>query len=291
MVSRVERRHRPPLSILGPRTLRPAKVVAAVVLAAYAVISLYPFAWMVSGAFKNARDVLASGSIIPAHPTLQTLRQTLEQLPFATYFANSVKVTGLSLLLILIVYPLAGYAFSTLRFPLRRPLYGIFLLVLFVPSITTLLPLVLLENRLGILGTHLGLVLAFTNGAGPIAVMLLKNYYDTIPTELRESAIIDGCGELRIHFRIYLPLARPALATVGVLNFVAIWNEYILTSVSLNRPSTFTLPLGLQQLLSANVVQWNQVMAGALLLTAPVIVVFLALQRLFIAGVQGAVKG
>ncbi len=273
------------------RALSPWRIAAALALGLYAVISVYPFAWMISGAFKNERDVLASPTIIPQHPTLDTLRETWDRLDFGQYFLNSVIVTGVSLLLILVLYPLAGYAFSVLRFPGRKLFFYLFIAILFVPGITSLLPLILVQNELGLLGTHLGLELAFANGAAPLAIVLFKTYYDTIPIELRDSARMDGCSELGLHFRIYLPLAKPAVATVAVLNFVAIWNEYVVTGVSLSDPSSFTLPLGLQHTLTDNVVQWNQVMSASLLVVVPVIVVFAFLRKFFVSGIQGAVKG
>ncbi|MGI8880004.1 MAG: carbohydrate ABC transporter permease [Jatrophihabitans sp.] len=262
-----------------------------VVLVGYALLSAYPFLWMVSGSFKNQREVLSSGRIVPKDPTLRTLADTWSKLDFARYLTNSILVTTGTVALILVVYPMAGYAFSVLRFPGRRVLFAGFGAILFVPGVTTLLPLVLLTQKLHLLGSWTGLGLAFANGAGPLAILIFKTFYDSIPTELREAALIDGAGELRIHFGIYLPLARPAVAAVAVLNFVAIWNEYVLSSVSLTDPAKFTLPLGLQNLLSTNVVQWNQVMAGAMLLVLPIIIVFVALQRYFVSAIQGAIKG
>jgi multiple sugar transport system permease protein len=273
------------------RRWSPLRGAAGLLLVAYGLISVYPFLWMVSGAFKDEREVISSGSLIPEHPTLDTLSDTFGKLDFGTYALNSVIVTGVSLLMILAIYPLAGYAFSVLRFPGRLPLYYLFVAIFFVPGVTTLLPLILVQSELGVLGSHLGLELAFANGAAPLAIMVFKTFYDTIPRELREAARIDGCGELGIHFRIYLPLAKPAVATVAVIFFVSVWNEYIVSGVSLTDPSRYTLPLGLQQLLSDNVVQWNQVMAGSLLVVVPVIAVFVVLRRFFVSGIQGAVKG
>lgn len=275
----------------GRRRWSPWKGVAGLLLVAYGLISVYPFLWMVSGAFKDEREVISSGSLIPQNPTLDTLTDTWNRLDFAAYALNSATVSAVSLLMILAIYPLAGYAFSVLRFPGRLPLYYLFVAIFFVPGVTTLLPLILVQSDLGLLGSHLGLELAFANGAAPLAIMVFKTFYDTIPRELRESARMDGCSELGVHFRIYLPLAKPAVATVAVIFFVSVWNEYIVSGVSLSDPERYTLPLGLQQLLSDNVVQWNQVMAGSLLVVVPVIVVFVVLRRFFVSGIQGAVKG
>lgn len=259
-------------------------------LLAYAAISIYPFAWMASGAFKNSREVLSSASIIPARPTFETLRETWSQLDFSRYLINSLILSVGSVVLIMFIYPMAGYALSALRFRGRSAIFVMFIAILFVPGITTLLPLVLLLQKLHLLNSYLGLGLAFANGAAPLAIVIFKTFYDSIPRELREAALLDGCGEFSVHFRIYLPLAKPAVATVAVFNLVAFWNEYIVSSVSLSDPDKYTLPLGLQHMLSGNVVQWNQVMAGSLLLVLPVIVIFVLLQRYFVSAIQGAVK-
>jgi multiple sugar transport system permease protein len=281
----------PPASEEGRRRWSPWKGLAGLLLIAYGLLSVYPFLWMVSGAFKDEREVISSGSLIPQNPTLDTLSDTWSRLDFGTYALNSVTVSLVSLAMILAIFPLAGYAFSVLRFPGRLPLYYLFVAIFFVPGVTTLLPLILVQSDLGLLGSHLGLELAFANGAAPLAIMVFKTFYDTIPRELRESARMDGCSEIGVHFRIYLPLAKPAVATVAVIFFVSVWNEYIVSGVSLSDPEKYTLPLGLQQLLSDNVVQWNQVMAGSLLVVVPVIVVFVVLRRFFVSGIQGAVKG
>ena len=264
--------------------------LAVSLLVFYGLLSVYPFLWMVSGAFKDVQEVTSSGSLLPQRPTLQTLIDTWSTLDFALFLRNSVVLTGISLILIVIVYSLAGYALSVMTFPGRRLVFAGFLAILFVPGVTTLLPLVLLFYELGLLNSWTGLALAFANGAAPLAILIFKSLYDSIPREIHEAARIDGASEFRIYWRLYLPLARPAIITVLVLNFVSIWNEYVLTAVVLSDPEKYSLPLGLQNLLSTNVVRWNDVMAGSLLLVVPVIFVFVLLQRYFVSSITGAVK-
>jgi multiple sugar transport system permease protein len=268
-----------------------ARTVVVLVLAAYAAISLYPFLWMVSAAFKTNAEVVSGGHLIPHHPTGRTLADTWNKLDFFHYFTNSVKVTVLTTVLVVVVYAAASYAFAVLRFPGKRLFYRLFLALLFVPGVVTLLPIVLLESKLDILGTHWGLVLPFVNGSAPLAVLMLTNAFTTVPTELREAARIDGAGELRIFARVYLPLARPALVTIALLTAIPTWNEYQLTRISLNDPHTYTLPIALQAMQSENVVQYNSLMAAALIMVVPVIAIFLCAQRYFVNGLMGAVKG
>ncbi|KAB8170944.1 ABC transporter permease subunit [Streptomyces sp. 3MP-14] len=268
-----------------------ARTVIGLLLAAYAAISLYPFLWMVSAAFKDNQEVVSGGHLIPRSPTLQTLADTWNQLNFFDYFLNSLKVTVLTTVLVVVIYAAASYAFAVLRFPGRTALYRLFLVLLFVPGVVTLLPIVLLEHELDILGTHWGLVLPFVNGSAPLAVLLLTSSFSSIPGELRESARVDGAGELRIFATIYLPLARPALITIALLTAIPTWNEYQLTRVSLNDPDTYTLPIALQAMQSENVVQYNSLMAAALIMVVPVVILFFSAQRYFVNGLMGAVKG
>ncbi|MFC6016492.1 carbohydrate ABC transporter permease [Plantactinospora solaniradicis] len=268
-----------------------ARTVVALLLAGYAVVSLYPFLWMVSAAFKTQQEVIAGGHLVPRDPTLGTLVDTWNRLHFFDYFVNSLQVTVATTVGVVVIYSAASYAFAVLHFPGRVALYRLFVALLFVPGVVTLLPVVLLENRLAILGTHLGLVLPFINGTAPFAVLLLTNAFRAVPAELRDSARVDGAGELRIFARVYLPLARPALVTIALLTAIPTWNEYLLTRVSLNDPATYTLPIALQALKSSQVVQYNSLMAGALIVVIPVIIGFLAAQRYFVNGLTGAIKG
>lgn len=268
-----------------------ARTVIGILLAGYALVSLYPFLWMVSAAFKDRTEVVAGGHLIPERPTLDTITDTWNQLHFFDYFLNSVQVTGFTTVLVVAVYAASCYALAVLNFPGRTAIYRLFLVLLFVPGVVTLLPIVLLENDLGILGTHLGLILPFVNGTAPLAVLLLTSAFQAVPDELRDAARVDGASELRIFATIYLPLARPALVTIALLTAIPTWNEYLLTRVSINDPERFTLPIALQALQSGQTVQYNTLMAGALIVVIPIIILFLSAQRYFVNGLVGAVKG
>ncbi|HEV3359789.1 MAG TPA: carbohydrate ABC transporter permease [Pseudonocardiaceae bacterium] len=267
------------------------RVLTYLILVVYALISLYPFALMVSGALKNDQEIRVDGHLIPHQPTLATLAHTWTELHFFSYFTNSLEVTGFTTLGVLLIYSLAGYAFGVLDFPGRRLLYGLFVALLFVPGITMLLPIVILQSKLGILGTHVGIILPFINGTAPLSVLVMTSNFRAVPTELRESARCDGAGELRTFFSIYLPTCRPALTTIALLTAIPTWNEYVLTRVSLNDPTTFTLPIALQNLDSTLTPQQNVLMAASLIIVIPVVILFVLLQRYFVNGLQGAVKG
>ncbi|HJP78661.1 MAG TPA: carbohydrate ABC transporter permease [Pseudonocardiaceae bacterium] len=267
------------------------RLITCLILIVYALISLYPFALMVSGALKNDQEIRVDGHLIPHQPTLSTLVSTWTQLHFFSYFLNSLEVTGFTTLGVLVIYSLAGYAFGVLNFPGRKLLYGLFIALLFVPGVTMLLPIVILQSDLGILGTRLGIILPFVNGTAPLAVLVMTSNFRAVPTELRDSARCDGAGELRTFFSIYLPACRPALTTIALLTAIPTWNEYVLTRVSLNDPATFTLPIALQNLNSTLTPQQNVLMAASLIIVLPVVILFLLGQRYFVNGLQGAVKG
>ena len=278
-----------PLSVRR-KWARVGKNVAYAVLVMYAIISLYPFVWMVAGATKNYRQVVSSVTPIP-DATLSHFETTWTRLHFDTYLLNSIRVTGLALVLLIVVYPMAAYALAVMRFPMRGLIYGVFVAILFVPGISVLLPLILLEHSLGLLNTRVGLTLAYINGASPLAIMLLVNYIHAIPPELRQAAQMDGASEWLIFRRVYFPLLKPALAAVALILSVSFWNEYLFASVSITSSERMTLPIGLQQVLSATVVHWNNVMAGSTIIVLPVIIVFLIGQRYFFDGLTGALKG
>lgn len=268
-----------------------ARLVVGGLLLIYGLVSVYPFLWMVSAAFKDQVEVVRGGHLIPENPTFGTLVETWNKLHFFDFFMNSLLVTLYTVVLTLVVYAAAGYAFAVLRFPGRGLLQKLFVSLLFVPGITVMLPIVLLENKLGLLGTHWGLVLPFVNGGAPLSILLMTGAFMAVPNELRDSARVDGASELRIFTGVYVPLARPALITVALLTAIPTWNEYLLTRVSLNDPSAYTLPLGLQTLSSENVPHYNNLMAGSLIVVIPVVLLFLSLQRYFVNGLVGAVKG
>lgn len=270
---------------------RSGKALIYAILVVYGLVSLYPFLWMVSASLKSNSEMVSNPGIIPIAPTFNTLVTTWQQLSFFTYFGNSLIVTLSATLGVLIVYSLASYAFAVVPFRGRTLLYRFFLLLLFVPGVTVLLPVVLLEKNLGILGTHFGLILPMINGTAPLSILILTSAFSAIPKDLHEAALVDGAKEWRIFRSIYLPSIRPALVTVALLTAIPTWNDYILTRVSLNKESLYTLPLGLNNLATGTVTHYNELMAGALIVVIPVLIVFVSLQRYFINGLAGAVKG
>ncbi|MBI9047683.1 MAG: carbohydrate ABC transporter permease [Anaerolineaceae bacterium] len=241
---------------------------------------------------KEPMDVMGTYALFPSGTWhWETYVEVWKNLGFFKYFINSVNVSFWTILLINIFYALAGFAFAKLRFPGKNIVFFGFIGMMFVPVITVLVPLYLIEYYLGFLDTHLGLIFPMVNGAAPLAIFLFRNYFRTIPHSLFESARIEGASILRILGQVYMPLALPAMATITILNFLGSWNSLVLPMVILSTRKLFTLPIAVTLLDTGVFRQWNVLMAGSLISVVPVIVGFTALQKYYIRGlVAGAVK-
>jgi multiple sugar transport system permease protein len=290
-------------SVSRPSTIRKLQgllpnAMSYILLIVYALICLYPFLWMVSASVKSNQEVLGSQSLIPQQLRLDILVSVWNQLNFWKYFTNSAVLVLFIILGIMVVYSLAGYGFARTTFWGRDFFFLLFLALLLVPGVSVLIPLVQLLVALGLIGrnatqfsTYVGVAMPMINGAGPLSIFLFRNYFSRMPQELHDAARVDGCSELGIYLRIFLPLSLPVVATVGILNFVATWNSYIWPSIVINNSNWYTLPLKLEDLNTQNIIQWNVSMAGSLITTIPIIIVFLLLQRYYVRGLTGAVKG
>ncbi len=274
--------------------------ISYVVIIFYTILSVYPFLWMISASLKESNEVYTNQSLIPNSPNFDTLIDTWQNLDFFRHFGNSFFLSGIVVLGVVLFYSLAGYGFAVLPFRGSTFLFGFFVSMLLVPGVTILVPLyVMLRLQVPIIGpdagylqTYIGLALPMINGAGPFAIFLFRNYFRTMPKEIHDAALIDGCSEFRIYWNIYLPLSLPAIATIGIANFLSSWNAFAWPSVVLTNDEWFTLPLKLRELDLQQVVQWDVRMAGSFFTILPVLIVFLLLQRYYIAGLTaGAVKG
>ena len=273
--------------------------LAYLLLTAYAILSIYPFLWMISSALKSNQEVLGSQSLIPSAVDFNIIINTWNQLDFFKYFINSLIIVLISVVAIILIYSMAGFGFSKTNFAGKNVLFICFLGLLFVPGVTVLVPLVQMLRALGFIGrdatqtsTYAGLILPMINGAGPLSIFLFRNYFNTLPNDLYDAARVDGASMWRIYLRIFLPLATPIIATITILNFIGIWNGFIWPSIVLNNPDWYTLPLKLKDLDLQIVIQWNVRMAGSLIMIVPVIIAFLLLQRYYISGLTaGAVRG
>ncbi|MCC6802221.1 MAG: carbohydrate ABC transporter permease [Anaerolineae bacterium] len=254
------------------------------ILLAGAVLMVGPFLWMVSTAFKQPADQF-SRNLIPTAPTLENFQNLWVTLPFTTLIFNSFKVAALTTLGQILTCSMAAFVFAVVQFRFRNALFLLLLLTLMLPFQVTIIPNFILFRALGLYGTQAPLWLpAFWGGA--FGTFLLRQYFQTIPLDLAEAARVDGASLPRIFWRIYLPLARPALAALAIFVFLQSWNNLLTPLIYLPSDLTqTTLPVGLALFQQQYGGRWTILMAGALVSIAPIILVFFFAQRQFIEGI------
>lgn len=273
---------------------RPIPRLAAFgVLTLLAVFAVVPFAWIATTAFKSLGEIYASPPVwVPPHPTLGNFEYVLGRGSFDLYFRNSVLVALGTTAASLGVCVLAGYGFSRFRFPGRGPALFAFLMVQMFPSVLLIIPLFQVMNALGLMDSLGALVLADTTFAIPLCTWLLKGFFDQIPPELEEAAQIDGASRLGALRRVTLPLAVPGIAAAGIFVFIASWDEFVFALTFTSSDQSRTLPIGLSRFITSYEIQWNHMAAATVLVTVPVVVLFLFVQRYLAQGMlAGATKG
>lgn len=262
-------------------------------LVAGGILMMVPFLWMVSTSLKTRAEVFAMPpTIIPAQPRWENYTEMWDALPFGNFFVNSVKLAALNTVGQLISCSMAAYAFAALRFRFRGPLFGLLLVTLIIPFQVVLVPNFILYRMLphplstsgNWIGTQEPLwVGAFLGGA--FGTFLLRQFFLTIPRELADAARVDGANPWHIYRHIYLPLARPALATLAIFTFMWSWNDFINPIIYLRDVQSFTLTAGLSLFQGQYVGKWPLLMAGALVSVIPMIILFIVAQRHFVRGI------
>ena len=258
-------------------------------------IIIYPLAWATTASI-NPGNSLITLSFIPQNPTLDHYRrlfQNAPNLPYLQWYMNSMKVSFFTMILTIICVSFTGYAFSRFRFKGRKNGLMLFLLLQMIPQFSALIAIFVLATMLGLINSHWLLILIYVGGMIPMNTYLMKGYLDSIPLDLDESARIDGAGNTRIFLSILLPLSKPMIAVVGMTGFTGPLGDFILASVILRSPQYATLPIGLHRLVTDPVTaSYTTFAAGALLISVPIAIVFLLLQKYFVSGLSaGGVKG
>ena len=249
------------------------------------VTMLLPLLWMISTSLKQPGEVfLLPPKWLPDPPQWGNYAKLFEVLPFGRFLFNSLKISTLATLGALLSCSMAAFAFARMRFPGRNFLFAIILATLMIPYHVTLIPLFALYKNLNWLSTHLPLIVPYFFGTG-FGIFLIRQFFLTIPQELMEAARIDGCSFIQIYYKIFLPLAKPALATLGIFTFLGSWNNLIGPLIVMNEVSTMTLTLGLTLLTTQSNGRWELIQAGAVISVIPMILIFLVGQEHFIQGI------
>ena len=279
-------RAEPQVAVRRPpgRTLRQVGIYA--LLTVVALLILLPLIWLLSTSLKPARD-LFSNTIewIPKTVTFDNYTKLFaqQQTPVGRWFLNSLAIASLMTVLVLAVDSLAAYAYARMQFPGRNLLFGIMLLTLFLPGFMFIIPNFLTVNFLGLINNWGAVILPGL--AGVFGVFFLRQFFEGIPRELEEAAEIDGANRFQIFYRIVLPLSRPALATLGIITFLASWNDFLWPLLVLSDRDIQTLPPGLRTLQSAYTSDYGLIMAGAVVVAIPVLILYMILQRYIVQSV------
>ena len=248
------------------------------------VFTVFPFVWMASTALKPSREIfITPPTLWPAHVTLDNLSRLFEETLFLTYFRNSLTVSSATVGLTLLVSVPAAYSLTRFRFPAREQLAGLILFTYMFAPIMIIIPFFVAMRFLGLTNTHLGLILAYTAFCLPFNLWLLRTFFQSIPLELEEAALLDG-SRLQAVVYVVVPLALPGVVATGIFTFILAWNDYIFARILLSADELKTLPVGIADLYNASVVDWGMIMAAGLLVIAPVAVVLVLIQKLLVAG-------
>ncbi len=267
-------------------------------LAIICIVTLYPVLWVVKLALSPTQTLSLSANPIPESVTLDHFREVLGSTDaqgrwlFGRQLLSSLVVSIATTLVGLTLAVTAAYALSRFRFPGRRSGMQLLLVTQMFPATLMLVPLYSLLQTLHLLDSLTGLVLIYATTSLPFCVWMLKGYFDTLPKELEEAAVMDGATPGQVFWKVVLPLTRPALAVTALFSFMQAWNEFILAATLLNDASLFTLPVALQRYVGEYKVEWGHFAAGALIISAPVMALFFALQKHLVGGLTaGGVKG
>ena len=274
------------------KATRMREVVTSIILTPFALIWVYPFLWMVSAALKTNDEIFRAGTnLFPKALIVENFERAWVQANISQYFINTVIIAVGSVLLVLVTTSMMGYVLGRYSFPGRRLVVGIFVATVFLPKGYTIIPVFDLIHSLGLNGTLTGVILAQSGGAHVIFILLFAGYFGQLPEELEEAAIVDGAGFLRVFLQIMLPLAKPVIATVVIMQLIASWNDFLLPLVlTLPTPELRTLSVGMYAFRGEYFIDWSGMAAAATISIIPIILVFLAMQRYFIEGIAGAVK-
>ena len=263
------------------------------VLIVMALVALFPILQVFTISLRPADRLLSTSlEIIPANATWSNYAALFNERPFLLWLLNSSFVAFVVTLTGVVLASTAGYAFSRFNFVGRKAGLLSLLVTQMFPATMLLLPMYIMMVKLGLINTYLGIVIMYSATALPFCIWQMKGYYDTIPGSLEEAGRIDGCNQFQTFYRIILPLAAPALVITALFSFMAAWTEYVVAAQVLQDTELWTLPLGLKSFESNMGSEWGLYGAASMIVTIPVVVLFLGLSRWLVSGLTlGSVKG
>ena len=275
------------------RTRRLLKWTGNGLLVVFLVWTLVPFYWMVVTSLKKDKEIYGfEATLVPRHPTLESYRRVFTQTPFVKYLRNSTIIAVSTTLASLVLGCLGAYALARLRFPGRALIARGLIFTYLVPPALLFIPLFTVMSTLSLIDTREGLILAYLGFTVPFCTWLLLGYFRSVPLELEEAALVDGCTRLGSLFRVILPMSLPALAVVAFFSFTQSWNEFLYANVFVNSVEVRTVTTGLTLFIVEDVFFWGPMMGASFLSALPPLLLYLVFQRWVVKGLTlGGVKG
>lgn len=257
------------------------KLVLYGFLLAYSLLTLAPFCWAILTSLKSTAEIAGAASVLPLAPTLDAWRLILRS-DLSTWLWNSFSVALAATFLNVLFNTMAGYALARFRFRGRQLVFQLMLLLIMVPGQVTMIPAYMIVARMGLIDTHLSIVL--TSAVSIAYIFMMRQFFINFPAEIEEAAILDGCSPVTAFFKVVLPMARPALATQAVFVFMGIWNEFMKPLLFISSVDLYLLPQGLNAVGKqfAKSSSWNLIMAGSLFSVVPILLLYITLNKYFI---------
>ena len=254
---------------------------------------VFPIYWAINTAFKNESEILGKDvTYLPHEATAANFIDAWTNVGFDKYFFNSLKVSGISVIFIVIISIMVGYALSRYKFKFKMAFLGLLLAVQFIPAAVLLVPLFNIFNGLGLVGSHIALILVNVTFQTPFCCVLMRGFVEGVPFSLEEAAMIDGCSQIRGVFKVVIPMLVPGIITVAAFALIGCWNEFLFAMMFLNDPNKYTVPIGLKMMQGEYGIHYGAMAAGAIIAMAIPVVLFAYLQKYLVTGLSsGAVKG
>jgi len=271
-----------------------SNILLGAFLMLWAVIVIFPMLWLFYTSFKTDKEIFFSPWSLPASPQWSNYQRAWVDAHIGDYFANSFIVVLPSLFLILLLSAMAAYVLARFPFPGNRAIFYLFMSGLLFPVFLALIPLFFLVKNLNMLSTYQGLILVYVAYSLPFSIFFLTGFFKTLPSELHEAAIIDGASQYQVFFRIMLPLAQAGLISIGIFNFLGMWNQYLLPVVLMTDAGKYLLTQGLAYMLHQQYYQndWSGLFAAVSMIMVPTLIVYVIFQNQIQKGITvGALKG
>jgi ABC-type glycerol-3-phosphate transport system permease component len=268
----------------------PSRILAFSLLTVIALVTVYPFVWMVLTSLRD-RTTVFTGPFIPNPFIFTNYPDAWVQTQFGAHLMNSLFIAGCSLAGIVFLSTTAGYGFAKLNFPFKNVIYVLLLSTMAMPAASLIIPLYLQVKSLGLLNSQAGLILVYIGSMSPFSIFLMRSFFATVPNELIEAARIDGSGEWGTLYRVVLPLVRPGIGTVIILQFLAIWNEFLYATVLIQSATKQPLQPSIFNLIGQYSSNWTLLAASLTMAIVPIVLVYINMQKQFVAGLtQGALR-